>query len=64
MKLHLSLSAIALAITSTVASAANWQVNNEQSQLSFISTKKADIAEIHRFGQLQGQLEEQGNFSL
>ncbi|MGZ9898099.1 YceI family protein [Shewanella gaetbuli] len=44
--------------------AANWQVDNDLSSVSFISTKKGDIAEVHKFKQVSGTLDEQGKFSL
>lgn len=55
---------VALMLSSWAATAANWQVNNEQSQLSFISTKKDSIAEINRFTRLNGQLDNNGKFTL
>jgi polyisoprenoid-binding protein YceI len=43
---------------------ADWSLNNAQSQLSFISIKKGDIAEVHRFDQLDGSVDANGNVSL
>ena len=43
---------------------ADWALNNGQSQLSFISIKKGDIAEVHRFDQLDGNVDTNGNVTL
>lgn len=43
---------------------ADWALNNDQSQLSFISIKKGDIAEVHRFDQLEGSVDNKGNVKL
>ena len=43
---------------------ANWQVNNEQSKVSFVSIKKNSIAEAHHFKNVSGTLNEQGQFKL
>ena len=58
------LSVIAFGLLSNVALAGDWSVNNNQSTVSFISIKKSDIAEVHRFKQVEGTLTEAGNFSL
>ncbi len=41
-----------------------WQLDNQNSSLSFISIKKADIAEAHHFNQLSGSLAGDGKVSL
>ena len=46
--------AFALALTSTLASAANWQLDNSQSSLHFVSVKNDVVAETHQFKQLSG----------
>ncbi|MGD8644509.1 MAG: YceI family protein [Chromatiales bacterium] len=43
---------------------AEWALDNKQSQLSFISVKKGDIAEVHRFDQLEGAVDDKGNVKL
>ena len=43
---------------------ADWSLNNAQSQLSFVSIKKGDIAEVHRFDQLDGSVDANGNVTL
>ena len=44
--------------------AANWQLNNANSRLSFITIKKQDVAEVHQFEQLQASIDQQGNIKL
>ncbi len=39
---------------------ANWYLDNESSRLSFVSTKNADISEVHRFLTLHGKVDRQG----
>jgi len=46
------------------ANAADWVVDNQHSQLNFISIKKGNVAEVHQFNQLQGKLDSQGQFVL
>ncbi|ABC27161.1 conserved hypothetical protein [Hahella chejuensis KCTC 2396] len=43
---------------------ANWQLNNEESKLSFISIKATDVAEVHHFGQLSGSINDAGEAIL
>lgn len=49
-----------LATTSCFASAANWQLNPEQSSLNFVSIKNTTVAETHQFSNLSGSWSEQG----
>lgn len=58
------LSVLALGLLSNVTMASDWKVNNDQSTISFISVKKADIAEVHRFNNIDGKLTDAGKFSL
>lgn len=46
--------ALVLALTSTLASAANWQLDNRQSSLHFVSVKNDVVAETHQFTDLTG----------
>ncbi|WP_434925938.1 YceI family protein [Shewanella sp. HL-SH2] len=62
MKLWLSL--MVLGLLSNQALASDWKVNNSQSTVSFISIKKADVGEVHRFKQIEGVLGDSGGFSL
>src|SRR5690606_19855903 len=63
-KLNCTFAAMTFMLAGHAAQAADWQLNNDQSQLNFISTKKQNIAEIHHFGSLSGQLTETGAFTL
>lgn len=47
--------ALALALSSNLVSAADWQLDNSQSALHFVSVKNAVIAETHQFRQLTGK---------
>jgi polyisoprenoid-binding protein YceI len=58
------LSVLALGLLSNVTMASDWKVNNDQSTISFISVKKENIAEVHRFNNVDGQLTDSGKFSL
>ncbi|WNC71913.1 YceI family protein [Thalassotalea psychrophila] len=39
---------------------ATWQLDNEQSIVSFVSVKKADVAESHHFDLLEGMIQTNG----
>jgi polyisoprenoid-binding protein YceI len=56
----LSLSSL---VMSNVAHA-DWQLDNEKSQLSFVSIKKSTIAEAHHFKRIQGTLSDHGALSI
>jgi len=56
--------ALALLFLGTATASADWKLENEQSQLSFISIKKGDIAEVHHFNQLEGTVDDKGNVQL
>lgn len=43
---------------------ANWQVNNEQSKVSFVSIKSNSVAEAHHFKTISGKLSKDGQFML
>ncbi|RPA32625.1 YceI family protein [Shewanella frigidimarina] len=62
MKKWLPLLAVSLLSTSVMAG--DWQVNQDHSRVSFISIKKADVAEVHHFKQVAGALTDAGAFSL
>lgn len=58
---------IGIAALSTLVSfscAAQWQVIEQDSRVSFVSVKKGDIAEVHHFKQLNGALKDNGQFEL
>ncbi|WP_168926944.1 YceI family protein [Shewanella donghaensis] len=58
------LAVLPLAILSTSVLAADWQVKQAHSKVSFISIKKADIAEVHDFKTVSGSLTPAGAFNL
>jgi len=53
-----------LSLLISLPSLASWHLDNAQSRLSFISIKKADVAEVHRFTQLSGELKHNAKVSL
>ncbi len=56
-----------LIITSTLAagpSLAAWTLDNDTSQVSFVSVKAGDAGEVHRFKQLSGSLSDDGDASV
>lgn len=61
---HFLMATIIFLAATVSANAANWVVDNQHSQLNFISIKKGNIAEVNQFKQLQGKLDSQGLFVL
>lgn len=49
---------------SLMASAGDWIVENDSSEVNFISVKKGDIAEIHHFKSIAGTLTDKGKFNF
>ncbi len=49
---------------SLVASAGTWTVENDSSNVNFISIKKGDIAEVHHFNSVAGTLSDKGQFDF
>jgi polyisoprenoid-binding protein YceI len=49
---------LAASLLSTSVMAGDWQVNQDHSRVSFISIKKADVAEVHHFKQVAGSIPE------
>lgn len=41
-----------------------WQLDNSQSSLHFISTKKGDVAEVHHFEKMNGNVQPDGKVTL
>ncbi|WP_445945816.1 YceI family protein [Shewanella sp.] len=60
----LTLCLLAFGGVSMAAQAEDWLVNSGHSNVSFVSTKKVDIAEVHKFKQVQGSLSKQGELAL
>lgn len=59
---RLLLSLLLAGFTTTIQ--ANWQLDNDQSFLSFISIKAYNVGEVHHFKQLEGQVNESGQVEL
>ena len=55
---------IPLALLATVPAQAHWNLDSEQSALSFVSTKAINIAEVHRFGTLSGVVDDDGQVAI
>lgn len=55
---------LSLFLITAAANAASWQIDNAQSQLSFVSVKKSTIAEVHHFEWISGSLSASGEFAL
>ena len=53
-------------MTTTVSlpALAAWKLDNENSQLSFMSVKKGNIAENHSFSKLAGNITEQAQVNI
>jgi len=48
----------------TVPCAASWTLDNDASQVSFVSVKAGDAGEVHRFTQISGSLAANGNATV
>jgi len=55
-----TLSLLAILAASTIAHA-DWTLDNSGSQLSFVSTKATDVAEVHTFHELSGSVGTDGH---
>lgn len=53
-----------VASCSLLSHAAQWQLQDESSQLNFISTKNTSIAEVHSFTSLSGSIDNNGKAIL
>ena len=54
------MAALAFAALQVLPAFADWQLNNDFSRLSFISTKAGNVGEVHRFGKLSGTVSPDG----
>jgi len=54
----------AVALSTTFASHAAWQLDPAQSQLRFVSVKNGVVAEVHKFTQLSGSWADDGKVSV
>ncbi|WP_298776616.1 YceI family protein [uncultured Shewanella sp.] len=61
--LKMTLAALLLPLGFSV-NAATWTVNNEESNVSYVSIKQDQIAEVNHFTQVNGQLNDKGQFTL
>ena len=43
---------------------AEWQLNNEASTLTYVSTKSGAVAEVNHFANMQGKVTKNGNATL
>ena len=43
---------------------ASWSLDNDASQVSFVSVKAGDAGEVHRFNEISGRLSAEGNASV
>ncbi|MBB1332805.1 YceI family protein [Pseudoalteromonas sp. SR44-5] len=62
-----SIAILGLSLSSLLVSGvacADWQVNNDQSKVSFVSIKSNSIAEVHHFKNVSGSLAENGSLSV
>lgn len=62
-----SLAIVSLSLSSLLMAGfahADWQLNNQQSRVSFVSVKKNSIAEAHHFKTISGELSAKGAFTL
>lgn len=55
---------IGLMLLSSIATAASWHLDNSQSQLSFVSVKKNNIAEVHHFDWIAGSVNDAGELAV
>ena len=62
MKMSVTLTTAFLLLTG-IAQAA-WVVDGERSTVSFVSTKAINVAEVHRFGELSGGMDANGEVSV
>jgi len=54
----------AIALSTTFATQAAWQLSPEQSQLRFVSVKNGTVAEVHKFSQLSGNWADDGKVTV
>lgn len=66
MKRPLLASLIPAAITVlwSIPAGADWILDNDNSRISFVSTKANAAAEVHRFARLDGRVDEDGNVTV
>lgn len=55
---------IAVSVLVTAPCLASWHLDNDSSQVSFVSVKAGDAGEVHRFTEISGELSAAGNASV
>ena len=55
---------IAATVLATTPCFASWHLNNDTSQVSFVSVKAGDAGEVHRFTEISGELSADGKASV
>ena len=55
---------IAATVFATTPCLASWHLNNDTSQVSFVSVKAGDAGEVHRFTEISGTLAADGSASV
>ena len=53
-----------LMLVASTNSAAHWTLNNDFSQLSFVTIKAGNVGEVHKFKQLEGRLNDDGRLTI
>lgn len=64
MKVFRTIAALLLTMAIAAAAQADWQLDNDQSHLTFVTIKATHIAEVHRFTQLRGSLNAAGQADI
>ncbi len=62
--LHITVALILTAVTSLTEASSQWNLNQQDSALNFISTKKASIAETNTFKSFTGSITPEGDVSI
>ena len=55
---------IAATVLASAPGLASWTLDNDASQVSFVSVKAGDAGEVHRFANISGELAANGNASV
>ena len=55
---------LCIAALTAPSALAHWQLNNQLSQLSFVTTKAGNIGETHQFKSMAGEISEEGEITL
>ena len=58
------LTVLALGVVLASPAYAGWTLDNDASRINFVSTKANTAAEVHTFGTLDGQVDDDGNATL